>query len=172
MKTQLYAAYGSNLNLRQMRYRCPDAKLNTTGWIEGYELQFKGRPSGAYATIAPKEGSSVPVALWEIGPRDEHSLDRYEGVPTHYFKQDIPVRTDGGTVDAMVYVMDLKMGFGLPSKGYYQTVLEGYLDCGLNEETLNNALMKSVREYFEMDIYGLEEEYDMDLFELGEGMTL
>ena len=66
----------------------------------------------------------------------------------------------------------MKMGFGLPSKGHYQTALEGHLDCGLNEETLNNALMKSVREYFEMDIYGLEEEYDMDLFELGEGMTL
>ena len=172
MKTKLYAAYGSNLNLQQMGYRCPDAKLKNTGWIEGYELQFKGRPSSAYATIAPKEGSSIPVALWEISPRDERSLDRYEGVPAHYFKQDIPVQTGGGTVDAMVYVMDLKMDFALPSKGYYQTVLEGYLDCGFDEETLNDALMKSVREYFETDIYGLEEEYDMDLFELGEGMTL
>ena len=72
----------------------------------------------------------------------------------------------------MVYVMDLKMDFALPSKGYYQTVLEGYLDCGFDEETLNDALMKSVREYFETDIYGLEEEYDMDLFEMEGGLTL
>lgn len=27
MQTNLYLAYGSNLNLEQMRYRCPDAKV-------------------------------------------------------------------------------------------------------------------------------------------------
>ncbi len=171
MQTKLYAAYGSNLNLQQMGYRCPDAKLRVIGRIEGYELQFKGRPSSAFATIAPKEGSSVPAALWEISQKDEQALDRYEGVPTHYFKQVIPVQTDGGTLDAMVYVMDMNMDFGLPSKGYYQTVLEGYLDCGLDEETLNGAVMKSVQRYFEMDGYELEEEYDMDLFDM-EGLTL
>lgn len=31
MKKRLYAAYGSNLNLRQMEHRCPDAKLRATG---------------------------------------------------------------------------------------------------------------------------------------------
>lgn len=95
MSKRLYVAYGSNLNIRQMKYRCPTAKLYGVGTIEDYELQFKGQPNGAFATIAPKEGASVPVAVWEIQPRDEQSLDRYEGYPSHYFKQDVPVQLDG-----------------------------------------------------------------------------
>ena len=112
MKQRLYAAYGSNLNLRQMKYRCPGAQLIGTGEIENYELQFKGRPSNAFATIAPKEGSRVPVALWKIGPKEEHALDRYEGFPSHYFKRNLPVQAAGKEVTAMAYIMDLKMDFG------------------------------------------------------------
>ncbi|MEE0914354.1 MAG: gamma-glutamylcyclotransferase family protein, partial [Ruminococcus sp.] len=82
MSKKLYIAYGSNLNLSQMKYRCPTAKLYDTGVIENYELQFKGMPHCAYATIAPCEGKSVPVALWELQPRDEKLLDRYEGYPS------------------------------------------------------------------------------------------
>lgn len=39
--SKLYVAYGSNLNLKQMAYRCPTATLVGTGVIENYELQFK-----------------------------------------------------------------------------------------------------------------------------------
>lgn len=63
---KLYVAYGSNLNKQQMKGRCPDAKFVGTGVIENYELQFKGSLYGAHATIAPKEGASVPVGLWTI----------------------------------------------------------------------------------------------------------
>ena len=64
--SKLYVAYGSNLNIKQMAYRCPTATLVGTGVIENYELQFKGMPTGAYATIAPCKGKSVPVAVWDI----------------------------------------------------------------------------------------------------------
>ena len=91
MSKRLYVAYGSNLNIRQMKYRCPGAKLYGTGVIDDYELQFKGQPHGAFATIAPKEGASVPVAVWDISEKNEQALDRYEGYPSHYFKQNVPV---------------------------------------------------------------------------------
>lgn len=169
MSKRLYVAYGSNLNIRQMEYRCPTAKLYGTGVIENYELQFKGHPESAFATIAPKEGASVPVAVWEIQPKDELSLDRYEGYPSHYFKQDIPVRLDGEEVSAMVYIMNLKMGFGLPSPYYYQTVLEGYHDCELNTDVLDQAVGDSERRYYSgnrndqnqqtlLDVFGSEED--------------
>ena len=122
MSKRLYVAYGSNLNFKQMKHRCPTAKLYGIGTAYGYELQFKGSPECAFATIAPKEGASVPVAVWKIQPRDEASLDRYEGYPSHYFKQDISVRLDGEEVTGMVYIMNPKMDFGLPSPYYYQTV--------------------------------------------------
>lgn len=149
MSKRLYVAYGSNLNLSQMAYRCSTAKLYGTGVLENYELQFKGAPDCAFATVAKKDGASVPVAVWEIRPQDEKSLDRYEGYPSHYFKQDVPVHLDNGkAVTAMVYVMNLKMDFGMPSVRYFQTVHQGYHDCGLDTAVLSEALGKSAEQFY------------------------
>lgn len=151
MQKRLYIAYGSNLNLQQMKYRCPTARLYGTGVIEDYELQFKGQPKGAYATIGPKIGSQVPVAVWELKARDELALDRYEGFPYHYFKEDLPVRMDGEEQDvtAMVYIMNLKMEHGIPSRHYFTTVYEGYEDCGLDTSALMDAVHHSIHQYHE-----------------------
>lgn len=148
MSKRLYVAYGSNLNFEQMKHRCPTAKLYDTGIIEGYELQFKGNPTCAFATIAPKENASVPAAVWEIQPRDEMALDRYEGYPSHYFKQNVPVQLGGEEVSAMVYIMNLKQQFGMPSPYYYQTVLEGYHDCGLDTDVLDQAVKDSAQNFY------------------------
>ena len=145
---RLYVAYGSNLNTYQMKFRCPTARLVGTGIIKDHELQFKGRKDSAFATIAPSEGGSVPVAVWELQPRDEKALDRYEGFPNHYFKQDIPVEMKNGeTVNGMVYIMDLRQDFGIPSPGYVQTVSEGYHNCRLDTAVLKNAIRQSVSRY-------------------------
>ncbi len=149
MKKRLYAAYGSNLNLAQMKRRCPTAKLVGTGEIKDYELQFKGSPQGAFATVAPKQGSSVPVAVWELKPADERALDCYEGYPSHYFKSDVPVSIDGRDKSVMAYIMNLRMGFGLPSEHYYKTVSDGYNDCGLDRATLKEAVGRNAQRYYE-----------------------
>ena len=140
MKKRLYIAYGSNLNLEQMSDRCPTAKLVGTGVVEGYELQFKGRPDGAFATIGEKENGVVPVAVWELQPLDELKLNRYEGYPTHYFKRDIPVKIGGHEVTGMVYIMNLQAQFNRPSQHYYDTVEQGYRDCHLDTDCLMTAL--------------------------------
>ena len=148
MSKRLYTAYGSNLNIRQMKHRCPGARLYGTGVIKNFELQFKGKPHSAFATIAPKDGASVPVAVWEISKRNEQALDRYEGYPSHYFKQDVSVQVDGKEITAMAYVMNLKMNFGLPSPYYYEIVLEGYEDCRLNPAALAQALRESTVQFY------------------------
>lgn len=148
MSKRLYVAYGSNLNIGQMSHRCPNARLYGTGVIEDYELQFKGSPTSAFATIAPKEGSTVPVAVWEIDKMDEKFLDHYEGYPSHYFKQDVPVKLEDQNVTAMVYIMNLKMEFGMPSSYYYRTVHNGYTDCGLDTEFLDQAVLDSAKQYY------------------------
>ena len=161
MNRRLYVAYGSNLNKAQMRYRCPTAELFGTGTLKDYELQFKGHPTGAFATIAPKEGSSVPVAVWEIGPIDERNLDRYEGYPTHYFKEDVPVEVDGEQVTAMVYIMNQRMQFGMPSPQYYATVHEGYNDCGLDTAVLDKAVARSAQKFYS-SVVRLPQQLGMD----------
>lgn len=165
MEKRLYVAYGRNLNILQMKQRCPTAKLCGTGTVENYQLQFKGRPQSAFATISPKEGSSVPVAVWELQPRDERALDLYEGYPSHYFKRDIPVQLDGKEVVGMAYIMDLKMDHGLPSLAYYQTVQEGYEDCGLDVSVLEQAVVESAKQYF---AEGIRQSYQQSLFSEGD----
>ena len=71
---RLYLAYGSNINLEQMAYRCPTAKVIGAAMLPNQELNFR-----RVATIDPKEGAEVPVLVWEIGQQDEINLDYYEG---------------------------------------------------------------------------------------------
>lgn len=52
MADKLYFAYGSNINLEQMDYRCPDATVVGPVVLENYELLFR---RGGFATIVPKE---------------------------------------------------------------------------------------------------------------------
>lgn len=146
---KLYVAYGSNLNMRQMRGRCPGSVFVGTGEIQNYELQFKGSLHGAHATIAPREGASVPVAIWKIQKRDENRLDMYEGYHEkgycYYDKEQIPVKMDdGGSITGMVYIMDREMKFGIPSKSYYDIVRQGYKDCGLDTAVLDRAVEESM----------------------------
>ena len=107
MKSKLYIAYGSNLNLPQMAHRCPSAKVVGASEIKDYALVFRGGRNGAVATIEPCEGSSVPVLLWKITPKDEAALDVYEGFPRFYDKELMELPLDGQSVSAMVYVMTL-----------------------------------------------------------------
>lgn len=137
MNKNLYMAYGSNLNLRQMAIRCPSAKVFGTAMLEGYQLIFNG-----VATIVPKEGASVPVAIWEIDDACERSLDRYEGYPHLYRKEYIPLRLKGETRTVMVYIMNTgKPRF--PTQSYYRTIEEGYHDVGLDPTYLHEALAET-----------------------------
>ena len=64
---QLYFAYGSNINLQQMGYRCPGAEIFGPAVLEGYDLVFRGgsRRGSGVATVIPKEGSQVYGLLWQ-----------------------------------------------------------------------------------------------------------
>ncbi len=142
---KLYAAYGSNLNMAQMEYRCPDATVYSTAELKDHELLFRGSPHSAVATIEPKEGSSVPILLWEISAKDERNLNRYEGWPTLYGKEQKDFQLESGeTVSAMVYVMTPGHEMGSPSGYYYATIEEGYQDCGFD-----TAILEQAREHSE-----------------------
>ena len=149
MKKRYYLAYGSNLNIRQMRMRCPSARIIGTAVIKDYELLFKGSQTGAYLTIEPKLGASVPVAVWSVTDEDEAALDRYEGFPTFYYKKEIrlPIKgiKSGKTRirDCFVYIMHEERRIGVPSLAYVSVCLEGYISFGFDEHFLAEAQMKS-----------------------------
>ena len=140
MKRKYYIAYGSNLHVGQMAYRCPNSTIVGTSELKDWRLMFKGSKTGNYATIEPCIGESVPVLIWELSESDERSLDRYEGFPTFYFKHTIPVMIDGEEIYAMAYIMRLDAAVGYPSQSYINTLEMGYGYCGFDPAILKNAL--------------------------------
>ena len=143
MKKTLYIAYGSNMNLKQMAYRCPTARVVGKAELRGYELVFRGAYGGAVATIEKKKDSSVPVLIWEIEPLDEKALDRYEGYPRLYRKEWVKVKVNSKAAAAMVYIMNEGRPKGLPSEYYYNVILEGYITAGIDTMVLERAAEKS-----------------------------
>lgn len=149
MKKRYYIAYGSNLNIRQMRMRCPSARIIGTSEIPDYELLFKGSKTGFYLTIEPKKGSRVPVAAWEVSAEDEQALDRYEGFPTFYYKKEMLLPIKGirsGKIrrrNTFVYIMHEDRVLGAPSNFYMQTCLSGYKSFGFDPKFLHEAYDRS-----------------------------
>jgi len=143
-KGTVYLAYGSNLNLKQMAYRCPTARVLGQAKLNGYRLLFRGGNGGAVATIEKQKGESVPVLLWRIMPYDEEALDRYEGYPHLYRKETVKVRFKGQWVPAMAYIMNDGRPQGAPSRYYYEVIRQGYMDAGFDISILDKAVRDSM----------------------------
>jgi len=142
----LYVAYGSNLNITQMAYRCPTAKVVGVSMIKDYRLLFRGARTGAVATIEPFQGGRVPVLIWEITPADEAALDRYEGWPSFYRKEMLKVQLNGKVVKTMVYIMNEGRPLGQPSCHYYSIIVDGYKDAGFDVDILRQATYDSMEQ--------------------------
>jgi gamma-glutamylcyclotransferase (GGCT)/AIG2-like uncharacterized protein YtfP len=117
----LYAAYGSNLDPERMGVRAPHSPLYGTGWLVGWRLTFGGEDvsfEGPLGTVVEEEGHQVYVALYDLTPADEESLDKWEGVDIGLFRKlRVRVQTLEGDVAAWIYVLDAYEG-GLPSARY------------------------------------------------------
>ncbi len=95
-KKQLYIAYGSNINLQQMAFRCPHSKVVGKSEIKNFELEFK-----SVATIVPKENMVVPVLIWEPDERDLPILNKYEGYPSFYRQEKMSFELNGKLCEGM-----------------------------------------------------------------------
>ena len=142
-KRTVYLAYGSNLNLLQMAHRCPNAKPWGAMPLQDWKLEFWGRGGSAFATIVPSEGDCVPVGVWSITARDERALDVYEGYPKLYRKEYLPLKWGGRYIRVMVYIMN-HGEVNVPSERYFDTILDGYTDFGIDPDALYQALSEAL----------------------------
>ena len=72
MKETYYFAYGSNMNLDQMAYRCPAASVVEPVHLEGYRLTFLWQGEGKRCChYSAGRGSRVEGVLWKITPECE-----------------------------------------------------------------------------------------------------
>ena len=130
----LYFAYGSNLNLFQMKRRCKDSVFLKKYELKGYRLNFRSKYRAA--DIEKSKNSIVPGALFEISKSDEKKLDVYEDYPILYKK--LYFTYYNKTV--MTYIMVNKTEFRYPTERYLNVVKRGYKDCKLDAKYLKVAL--------------------------------
>lgn len=144
--SKFYIAYGSNLNIEQMKRRCPHSSIVGSAILEDYELTFK-----YFLTVEKKQGAKTPIGVWEINDEDEKRLDAYEGYPTHYRKEYIDILINGKPKKALIYVMNNIRDVQPPNGSYMETCTIGYKDFGLDLNYLNDALIRSFNGEIEED---------------------
>ena len=129
-----YIAYGSNLNFKLMRSRCPRARpvfyLNgvRVNKLSGWSLSFN-----RYANIIKNNNGVVPIGLWKITKHCEKELDIYENFPILYSK----IYFKYYSIKAMTYVMNSNKLLK-PSNTYLKLIYQGYKDFNLNPGYLKN----------------------------------
>ncbi|MEW2253600.1 MULTISPECIES: gamma-glutamylcyclotransferase [unclassified Streptomyces] len=129
----LYAAYAAHLDARLMSRRAPHSPLRATGWMNGWRLTFGGEQlgwEGALATIVEDPLSQVFVALYDVAPMDEPSLDRWEGVGLDLYRRvRVRVHTLDGEERAWTYALNAYEG-GLPSARYLGEIADAAESAG------------------------------------------
>ena len=130
-----YFAYGMLTDRDHM----PGARAVGAARLANHRFEFL-----QFADVTPDPGSEVWGALWII-PRELLSeLDRVEGYPHMYGRQQLPVYHRGRRIEAWVYRMtpDTReyTARATPGAGYVATLRRGYSDFGLPGSQIDSAL--------------------------------
>lgn len=129
-----YCAFGSNLHLPQMAYRCPDARVVATGELRDFRLVFRRS-----ADVVFQPGHVVPVALFRVTRACVEALDRFEGFPRVYERRFVLTHTkEAGPVWSFVYVMRDRP-IEPPRPEYLNTIERGYRQHGFPLDGLRTA---------------------------------
>jgi len=128
-----YFAYGSNLCVRQMALRCPDAADPHPAVLSDHDWLINER---GVATVEPFAGSQVHGVLWQVSDDDLATLDSAEGVPVRYRRDRLTVHTDEGLSPAWVYI-DHRVTPGPPRPGYLPRIIDGAVDHGLPQRWID-----------------------------------
>jgi len=126
-----YFAYGSNMDQQRMTARGIHFSACQAAQLLGYRLHFNkknlGSNSDAFANICPSENCITEGVLYEITDAEIARLDKAEGCPTHYYRTELQVHTnEGSLIPAQVYIATADMvDNGLnPARNYLQHLLE------------------------------------------------
>jgi gamma-glutamylcyclotransferase len=176
--TTLYFGYGSNLWKHQMQQRCPTsnylgiARLNNYRWIinsRGYANVVE-LPTSSSTTVEPEAyKDEVWGLIYSLEAKDESNLDKNEGVPTAYTKEDLdidfwPAQADGKKPDvsqkpkevaALVYINRKLVTPDKPKKEYIYRMNMGIKDAvdeGVPGKYVEKVMRRFIPEQHEEEI--------------------
>ena len=149
-----YFAYGSNLDLHQMKRRCPSSKLISKGSLSGYRLTFNTFSSGwggGVADVIQDQGSKVWGLVFELSDTDLERLDGYEGYhkdwTSLYERWQAIIETPNGLVsDVWVYTVVEKQKFVKPTIEYLQIIKDAAVKWNFPKAYLLEAYVYSTED--------------------------
>ena len=123
-----YFAYASNLNMDQMKERCPKSKPMFTATLYNYRIVFTGwsrKWRGATATIRPFRGEKIRGGIYDVDEKCLQRLDKYEG--NIYQRINITGNNeDNEPVEAVTYINNSQATESKPSRDYLAVIRRGY----------------------------------------------
>ncbi|KAK5138185.1 hypothetical protein LTR08_004880 [Meristemomyces frigidus] len=165
----LYFGYGSNLWKQQMHQRCPTSKFLGIARLNGYRWIINERGYANVVGIAT-EREQAPLMyrdevwglVYSLQADDEDRLDRNEGVPFAYTKEDLKVdfwRAKSGKasdveekskqVEMLVYINRELTSADKPKKEYIHRMNMGITDAereGMPKEYVDKVMRKFIPE--------------------------
>lgn len=135
--TQLYFSYGSNLNLKQMKSRCPDFKILGIAYLKNSTLTFPSFSEswgGGVASFVQKEHCDLWGVLYLLTEQDLERLRPFEGYVhgrcftiNEYNEIEVEVMFENNAKKCMTYEARATGDFS-PSKSYLDTIIQGAID--------------------------------------------
>ncbi|MDO8578456.1 MAG: gamma-glutamylcyclotransferase family protein [Dehalococcoidales bacterium] len=130
-----YFAYGTDLNRKLIKERCPDSVPKYTAKLPNYKVVFTGwlrKWRGGTATIKFSQHDKVRGGVYEISEKDLSRLDSLEGYPNNSNRLNITVFTlDDEAVQAITYSKTGREEESKPSPEYLAIIQQGYRDWRL-----------------------------------------
>lgn len=121
----LYFSYGSNMDLSQMKERCPSAEKISNGYVENYSLVFNRKGDyrdGGVASIEPASNSRVYGVIFEMSKDDFKELDRIEN-PNSYVRKIMRINSlDHGELECNLYLA-IPEGDISPDEEYLEKII-------------------------------------------------
>jgi gamma-glutamylcyclotransferase (GGCT)/AIG2-like uncharacterized protein YtfP len=122
----LHFAYGSNMCVALMRWRCPGARLEGPAFLPGYRFIIM---RCGYASVVPAPGGCVHGLLWRVTPRDVAALNAYENLEGGLYRAvTVAVVTHRRRRAALVYI-GRDRACGRPRPGYLDIVTQAARDA-------------------------------------------
>jgi hypothetical protein len=145
-----YIAYGSNINIEQMKMRCPNTIEIMEEVLTPYEITFRQTELGSFLDMDMSARlidncyvMRTPVVIYALTKEDEQRLDGFEHYPDIYIKKNVVFVVDKGLyLSCYYYTLKEKTPYGKPSDKYVNICKKGYENHNFDQSILLDALKK------------------------------
>lgn len=126
-----YFAYGSNMNLDQMRERRVSYENSRRALLRDYKLGFtktSKRYNAGVADIIESKGNFVEGVLYEVTEEGMANLDKFEGIEQNVYKRvKVVVQLESGEeLETITYkIINEDKPFIPPAKEYMDKIIKG-----------------------------------------------